>query len=107
VKDRKRHIVTDTTGLMVGATVHPADVQDRDGAPLVVEAIHERESWTTVQVRLNPAHDASGRVGSPRASHDKSRSAAARTFGSTARSAVLIPGEVARESGMMSPANPI
>ena len=40
VKGRKRHIVTDTAGLMVGAAVHPADVQDRDGAPLVVEAIH-------------------------------------------------------------------
>ena len=38
VKGRKRHIVTDTTGLMVGGAVHPADVQDRDGAPLVVEA---------------------------------------------------------------------
>jgi hypothetical protein len=29
--DRKRHIVTDTTGLRVGAEVHAADVQDRDG----------------------------------------------------------------------------
>ncbi len=28
---RKRHIVTDTTGLLVGAEVHAADVQDRDG----------------------------------------------------------------------------
>jgi putative transposase len=26
VKGRKRHIVTDTTGLLVGAEVHPADV---------------------------------------------------------------------------------
>lgn len=45
VKGRKRHIVTDTTGLMVGATVHPADVQDRDGAPLLVEAIHDLFPW--------------------------------------------------------------
>jgi hypothetical protein len=37
---RKRHIVTDTCGLLVGAEVHPADVQDRDGAVLVIEAIH-------------------------------------------------------------------
>ena len=28
---RKRHIVTGTTGLLVGAEVHAADVQDRDG----------------------------------------------------------------------------
>ena len=32
VKGRKRHIVTDTTGLLVGAEIHPADIQDRDGA---------------------------------------------------------------------------
>jgi transposase len=37
VKGRKRHIVTDTCGLLVGAEVHPADVQDRDGARLVIE----------------------------------------------------------------------
>ena len=30
---RKRHIVVDTTGLMVGLVVHAADVRDRDGAP--------------------------------------------------------------------------
>jgi transposase len=41
VKGRKRHIVTDTSGLLVGAEVHPADVQDRDGAGLVIEAIHQ------------------------------------------------------------------
>jgi transposase len=45
VKGRKRHIVTDTTGLMVGAAIHPADVQDRDGAPLVIEPIHDLFPW--------------------------------------------------------------
>ena len=29
---RKRHILVDTTGLLLKAVVHPADVQDRDGA---------------------------------------------------------------------------
>ncbi len=29
---RKRHILTDTQGLLLGVVVHPADVQDRDGA---------------------------------------------------------------------------
>src|SRR6202044_3905278 len=33
IKGRKRHIVTDTSGLPLGMIVHPADVQDRDGAP--------------------------------------------------------------------------
>jgi transposase len=45
IKGRKRHIVTDTTGLLVGAVIHPADVQDRDGAPLVIEAIHDLFPW--------------------------------------------------------------
>ena len=45
IKGRKRHIVTDTGGLLVGAEVHPADIQDRDGAVLVVEAIHQLFPW--------------------------------------------------------------
>jgi putative transposase len=40
---RKRHIVTDTLGLMVGAIVHPVNLQDRDGAPMVLRSI--RTSW--------------------------------------------------------------
>src|SRR5271166_1202414 len=45
VKGRKRHIVTDTGGLLVGAEIHPADVQYRDGAVLVVEAIRLLFPW--------------------------------------------------------------
>jgi transposase len=45
IKGRKRHIVTDTSGLLVGAAVHPADVQDRDGAGLLIEAIHQLFPW--------------------------------------------------------------
>src|SRR6266850_1153624 len=45
IKGRKRHIVSDTCGLLVGAEVHPADVQDRDGAVLVIEAIHQLFPW--------------------------------------------------------------
>src|SRR6201987_1332731 len=45
VKGRKRHIVTDTGGLLVGAEVHPADVQDRDGAVRVMEAVHQLFPW--------------------------------------------------------------
>jgi transposase len=37
--------VTDTGGLLVGVEVHPADVQDRDGAVLVIEAIHQLSPW--------------------------------------------------------------
>ena len=38
VKGRKRHIVTDTGGLLLAARVHAADIQDRDGAPSVFAA---------------------------------------------------------------------
>jgi putative transposase len=37
---RKRHVVVDTEGTLAAAVVHPANVQDRDGAPLVF-----RELW--------------------------------------------------------------
>jgi transposase len=42
---RKRHIVTDTSGLLVGVAIHPANIQDRDGAELVIEAIHDLFPW--------------------------------------------------------------
>lgn len=39
IHGKKRHIVVDTLGLILAAQVHPADVQDRDGAlPLLKEA---------------------------------------------------------------------
>lgn len=33
INGRKRHILSDISGLLIGATVHEADPQDRDGAP--------------------------------------------------------------------------
>ena len=39
VKGRKRHIVVDTLGLMLAVAVHPANIQDRDGAKLVLERL--------------------------------------------------------------------
>ena len=36
MKGRKRHLVVDTQGLLLAVAVHPADVQDRDGARLVL-----------------------------------------------------------------------
>ncbi|ESY59947.1 hypothetical protein X742_34880 [Mesorhizobium sp. LNHC232B00] len=32
IKGRKRHIIIDTEGHLVGLRVHAADIQDRDGA---------------------------------------------------------------------------
>src|SRR6516164_4133719 len=45
VKGRKRHIVSDTSGLLVGVVVHAADIQDRDGAGIVIQAIHDPFPW--------------------------------------------------------------
>ena len=36
VQGRKRHLVVDTLGLLLAVLIHPADIQDRDGAPPVV-----------------------------------------------------------------------
>jgi len=45
INGRKRHIITDTQGLLVGAIVHTADVQDRDGAPDVLASIRHSFPW--------------------------------------------------------------
>ena len=45
IKGRKRHILVDTGGLLVGAVVHGADIQDRDGAPMVLSAVRSAFPW--------------------------------------------------------------
>jgi transposase len=45
INGRKRHIVVDTIGLLFGAVVHAADVQDRDGAPDVLASIRKSCPW--------------------------------------------------------------
>ena len=45
IKGRKRHIVTDTEGNLVHALIHTADIQDRDGAPLLLAEIDHRFPW--------------------------------------------------------------
>lgn len=42
IRGRKRHIVADTAGLLVGLEVHSAGIQDRDGAPDVLKAVAAR-----------------------------------------------------------------
>jgi transposase len=49
IKGKKRHIVVDTTGLLMHAIVHAADVQDRDGGVMlmatlrIVQVVHRRD----------------------------------------------------------------
>ena len=45
IKGRKRHIVTDTEGHLVGLLVHTADIQDRDGAVNVLASIRSLHPW--------------------------------------------------------------
>src|ERR1700681_2755684 len=45
IKGHQRHILTDTWGLLVGAVVHTADIQDRDGAPDVLASIRASFPW--------------------------------------------------------------
>lgn len=42
VKGRKRHILVDTLGLVMAVVVHAANVQDRDGARMVLERVKNR-----------------------------------------------------------------
>ena len=42
VSGRKRHIVVDTTGLLLAIAVHAANIQDRDGAKLVLGKLLHR-----------------------------------------------------------------
>jgi transposase len=45
IKGRKRHIITDTEGHLLGLKVHTADVQDRDGAVGVISSIRRLYPW--------------------------------------------------------------
>lgn len=45
IKGRKRHIITDTSGRLVGAIVHGAEVQDRDGAVPLLASIRSSFPW--------------------------------------------------------------
>jgi putative transposase len=42
VKRRKRHLLVDTLGLLLMVVVHAADIQDRDGAKLVLERVRSQ-----------------------------------------------------------------
>jgi transposase len=45
INGRKRHLLVDTIGLMVAAIVHRADIQDRDGAPLLLATMRSAFPW--------------------------------------------------------------
>ena len=45
VNGRKRHLLVDTMGLLIAAIVHRADIQDRDGAPLLLATMRCAFPW--------------------------------------------------------------
>jgi len=45
IKGRTGHVMTDTAGLLIGAVVHRADIQDRDGARQVIAAVRNLFPW--------------------------------------------------------------
>ena len=45
IKGRKRHILTDTIGFLIGFVIHSADIQDRNGAPFVLNSICKSHPW--------------------------------------------------------------
>jgi putative transposase len=42
IKGRKRHLLVDTLGLVLAVVVHAANIQDRDGAKLVLERLKHK-----------------------------------------------------------------
>jgi putative transposase len=42
IKGRKRHVLVDTQGMLRAATIHAADIQDRDGSVLLMAALFGR-----------------------------------------------------------------
>jgi putative transposase len=45
IMGRKRHLLVYTPGLILAVVVHPANIQDRDGARLVLRILWQRFGW--------------------------------------------------------------
>ena len=45
IMGRKRHLLVDTLGLILAVVVHPANIQDRDGARLVRKKLTHAFGW--------------------------------------------------------------
>jgi len=64
VKGRKRHILTDTGGLLAKVNVHAADIQDRDGAVPLFKG--SRTSFPFVKLASLPSKRLRGKTGAGR-----------------------------------------
>jgi hypothetical protein len=53
IKGRKRHVLTDTLGLLVTAVIHVANVQDRHGALWIYsKRARQLQAWATGHLHL-------------------------------------------------------
>jgi putative transposase len=50
IKGIKRHILVDTLGLILVVVVHPANIQDRDGAKLVFAKAKAKGKWPRMEL---------------------------------------------------------
>jgi len=48
IMGRKRHLLVDSLGLILLAVVHPANIQDRDGAKQVLYLLQKRFGWLKI-----------------------------------------------------------
>ena len=65
IKGRKRHILTDTGGLLLAARVHATNIQDRDGAPGVLASIRHAFPWLR-HVFADPTNPSFGAYAGPK-----------------------------------------
>jgi putative transposase len=62
IKGRKRHLLVDTQGLILTATVHPADVMDRDGVTLLLPPAQMKASFPRLaHVWLDAGYNGKGK----------------------------------------------
>src|SRR3712207_1498005 len=79
VLGRKRHILTDTLGLLLTVSVHPASVQDRDGAEALLREARRSLPFSSASSRMRATKAARWRPSSPEPAPGNSRSCAAAT----------------------------
>lgn len=57
VVGRKRHLLVDSLGLILLVVVHPANLQDRDGAKILLRLLTERFGWLSKYRRMSKDYE--------------------------------------------------
>jgi transposase len=91
VLGRKRHILTDTLGLLLAVSVHPASIQDRDGAEALLRQARRSFPFMSASSATRAIRCARWRLPSPARACGNCKSCAAAT--STASSSCRKDGD--------------